>query len=108
MGRTVPTFRMILEHVIGDWRSFRRALQLHDRRAFEAMMNHARVHAAAASNAARLNPTEALVMAILLEHQKELEQIKRKFEAKCDEAEEAKKNNENDKTEPENESDEVM
>ena len=78
MGRTVPTFRMILEHVIGDWGNFRRALRTHDRTAFDAMMTRARQHAAAASNAARLNPTEALLMAILLEHEKELAQVKRK------------------------------
>lgn len=79
MGRTVPTFRMILEHVINDWRAFRKALQLHDRAAYDAMMMHARGHAAAASNAARLNPTEPMLMAILLEHEKELGALKRKL-----------------------------
>ena len=78
MGRTVPTFRMILEHVIGDWRAFRRALHIHDRSAFDTMMTRAREHAAAASNAARLNPTEALFMAILLEHEKALGVLKDK------------------------------
>ena len=78
VGRTVPTFRMILEHVIGDWRNFRRALRIHDRTTYDDMMNHGRQHAAAASNAARLNPTEALFMAILLEHEKELAALKRK------------------------------
>jgi hypothetical protein len=67
---------MILEHVISDWRTFRRALNLRDRAAFDAMMYRARLHAAAASNAARLNPTEALMMAILLEHENELEKLK--------------------------------
>lgn len=78
VGRTVPTFRMILEHVISDWRNFRRALHIHDRATYDDMMNHGRQHAAAASNAARLNPTEALFMAILLEHEKELVALKRK------------------------------
>ena len=78
VGRTVPTFRMILEHVISDWRAFRRALRVHDRDTFDSMMTRGRLHAAAASNAARLNPTEALFMAILLEHEKELEALKRK------------------------------
>jgi hypothetical protein len=36
------------------------------------MMKKARMHASAASNAARSNPTEAMVMAILVEHEKEL------------------------------------
>jgi hypothetical protein len=76
VGRTVPTFRMILEHVIHDWYPFRRALRANDKKAFDAMMLHARQHAAAASNAARLNPTEALLMAILVEHEKELRELR--------------------------------
>jgi hypothetical protein len=86
VGRTVPTFRMILEHVINDWRAFRRALQLHDRTEYDAMMMHAREHAAAASNAARLNPTEALFMAILLEHEKELAALRRKLRGIADDS----------------------
>jgi hypothetical protein len=67
---------MILEHVIHDWHPFRRALRANDKKAFDSMMLRGRQHAAAASNAARLNPTEALFMAILVEHEKELEQLR--------------------------------
>ena len=88
VGRTVPTFRMILEHSLGDWKTFRRALSMRDRAAFDAMMFRARLHAAAASNAARLNPTEALIMAILLEHEKELEKVKESRESKVEDANE--------------------
>jgi hypothetical protein len=70
---------MVLEHVINEWRSFRRALRGHDHSAFDALMTHAREHAGAASNAARLNPTESLFMAILLEHEKAIEQLKREL-----------------------------
>jgi hypothetical protein len=73
---------MILEHVISDWGTFRRALSLHDRAVFDAMMYRARLHAAASSNAARLNPTEALFMAILLEHEKELQELKKSIESR--------------------------
>ena len=86
VGRTVPTFRMMLEHVISDWRTFRRALSMRDRTAFDTMMYRARLHAAAASNAARLNPTEALLMAILLEHENELEKVKESIESKSRES----------------------
>jgi hypothetical protein len=66
---------MILEQVIHDWHAFRRGLCAADRKAFDRMMQCARQHAAAASNAARLNPTEALLMSILLEHEKVLEKL---------------------------------
>lgn len=71
-----------MEHVISDWSTFRRALCMHDREAYDAMMFRARQHAAAASNASRLNPTEALFMAILLEHEKELALLKNRNNGK--------------------------
>ena len=78
MGRTVPTFRMVLESEIDEWLSFRRALRRHDKIAFDTMMIEARRHASACSNAVRLNPTEALLMAIVLEHEKELAELRKK------------------------------
>ena len=62
--------------MIGDWHAFRRALRTQDRDAFDALMHRARLHAAAASNASRLNPSEALFMAILVEHEKEINRLK--------------------------------
>ena len=97
VGRTVPTFRMVLEHVINDWRSFRRALRIHDRDAFDALMTHGREHAAAASNAARLNPSEALFMAILVEHEKALERLKR---LEREREQKSKSSQDNDEVEP--------
>ena len=67
---------MVLEHVIHEWHAFRRALRNDDRQAFDRLMSRARLHGGAASNAARLNPTEALFMAVLVEHEKELERLK--------------------------------
>lgn len=76
IGRTVPTFRCVLEFTIAEWREFRRALRARDREAFDELMKKARLHASAASNAARSNPTEAMFMAILVEHEKELANLK--------------------------------
>ncbi len=76
IGRTVPTFRCVLELTVSEWREFRKALRAKDREAFDALMKKARSHASAASNAARSNPTEAMIMAILVEHEKELEKLK--------------------------------
>jgi hypothetical protein len=38
-------------------------------------MKKARLHASAASNAARSNPTEAMFMAILVEHEKDIQNL---------------------------------
>jgi len=79
MGRTVPTYRMILDSEIADWTAFRRALCRQDRAAFDDMMMDARRHASACSNAARLNPTESLLMSIILEHEKELSELRKRL-----------------------------
>ncbi|UCH89527.1 MAG: hypothetical protein JSV49_02455 [Thermoplasmata archaeon] len=79
MGRTVPTIRMVLEDVIDDWAKFRRALRARDRVAFDTMMTKARQHASACGNAVRLNPTEALLMAVILEHERELSELRKKM-----------------------------
>jgi hypothetical protein len=42
MGRTVPSFRMLLEGIIGELSDFRRALRGEDRSAFDSLMNKAR------------------------------------------------------------------
>ena len=78
MGRTVPTIRIVLESEIAEWSNFRRALRKQDRNTFDDMMTDARKHASACGNAVRLNPTEALLMAIILEHEKELTELRKK------------------------------
>ena len=65
MGRTVPTFRNIIESFGWEWNDFKRALRNIDREAFEELMNHARRHASAGSNMSNPNPFEPVVMSIL-------------------------------------------
>ncbi|MGA1793425.1 MAG: hypothetical protein ACMUHM_05695 [Thermoplasmatota archaeon] len=67
MGKTCPTYRMLLEDEIRSWEAFRRALRKEDREAFDRLMDKVRRHASASSNAARLNPFESMVMAALIE-----------------------------------------
>jgi hypothetical protein len=76
MGRTVPTYRMILEHVIKKWDNFRRALRRDDREAFDKMMNKARMHSSASVYNIQVDPTESMFMSILLEQEKDLDKLK--------------------------------
>ena len=48
MGRTVLSYRMILEKEIEKWEGFMRALRADDRIAFEELMNACRRYASAA------------------------------------------------------------
>jgi hypothetical protein len=75
LGRTIPTFRGIIESFGLEWNDFKRALRGGDREAFEELLNHARRHAAAGSNMATPNPFESIVMSILVEHEKTLRRL---------------------------------
>ena len=76
MGRTLPTFNMYLEQEIAQWAPFRRALRREDRESFDRLFVMAKRHMAEAAMVARPIPFDALVMAVLLEQQKEIEQLR--------------------------------
>jgi hypothetical protein len=76
MGRTVMSIVQALHHERDSWSKFRRALTRDDREAFDRLFEHARRHAAEASYVARPTPFEAVVMAVLLEQEKALGEIR--------------------------------
>jgi len=79
LGRTVPTYRNILENLVPEWQEFRRALRKEDREAFDRLMEKARMHASAASYEARVDPVESMFMSILLEQEKEIGELRKKI-----------------------------
>ncbi|MFY3739809.1 MAG: hypothetical protein HMLIMOIP_000228 [Candidatus Nitrosomirales archaeon] len=81
MGRTIPSFRMLLNAEIARWREFRSKLSKEDRKAFDELMNSSKLHSSAASCSLRTNVFEALCMAIILDRQKTLENIASKLES---------------------------
>ena len=80
MGRTVPTYRQVLETMVDEWQGFKKALRKEDRAAFDRLMEKARLHASAASYDARVDPVESIIMSILLEQEKELGELRKKIE----------------------------
>jgi len=76
MGRTVPSFRMVIEQFGWEWHEFKRALRDIDKQSFENLINHARRHAEAGTNMPNPNPFESIVMSILVEHENELRRLK--------------------------------
>ncbi len=79
MGRTVPTYRVALEAMAQQWNDFRRALRKGDRESFDRLLNKARMHASAATYAISMDPTESALLSMLLEHEKELERLRREI-----------------------------
>lgn len=76
MGRTLPTFHTYLEQEMEEWSPFRRALRKEDRVVFDRLFALAKIHMAEAASVARPVPFDSLVMAVLLEQQKEIERLK--------------------------------
>lgn len=81
MGRTLPTFRDQLDRLETEWSDYRRPLTDHEQRRWDALWQQARRHASAATNAAPLNPMEAALLSMLLEHEKRIAEL----EARLDE-----------------------
>jgi hypothetical protein len=71
MGRTVPSFRVLLESIVLELAVFRRALH-----AFDSIMNMARQHASSSTVAPMLDPMESMFLSILIEQQKEINRMK--------------------------------
>jgi len=88
MGRTIPTFRQMIESFGLEWTDFRQGLRQEDQEMFDALLNHARRHSAAGHNFPHALPFEPIVMSILLEHEKQLRDLKKSHhhEKKIDES----------------------
>jgi hypothetical protein len=62
-----------------QWNDFRRALRKEDRDAFDSLLNNARAHASASTYAISLDPVESALLSMLLEHEKELLELKKRL-----------------------------
>lgn len=80
MGRTQPTFRRLLDRLEADWDDYRRGLSYRGAEAYDALWQKARAHASASTNAARVQPMEAVLMSILLEHEREIRELRRRLD----------------------------
>ena len=79
MGRTVAPFSQVLEAEFESWNKFRRALRREDQEALDALFAAAKYHVAAMVYASRLTPLEAILMGILVQHQKTITQLTKRI-----------------------------
>jgi hypothetical protein len=66
MGRTVPTFTMVVQQELQSWSKFRRGLRRDDQEAFDELFRAARLQLASSAYAARPIPFESIAMSMLL------------------------------------------
>jgi hypothetical protein len=75
MGRTVPTFRQLIDDAIARWSKFRRALRREDQEYFDGLFRRVRTYTQAATYQASDNPMEAILLSIALDQEKRLEAL---------------------------------
>jgi hypothetical protein len=80
LGKTVPSYRVALDHEIQRWNGFARALRKEEREVFEQLIDICKNYASAASCATRPVLFEAMAMTILLDQQKIISQLQKKIQ----------------------------
>ncbi len=70
MGRTVPTFTMVVQEEMESWSKFRRGLRREDQEALDELFRAARLQLASSAYAARPIPFESIAMSMLLAQQR--------------------------------------
>ena len=84
MGRTIPSFRMVIDSEIGNIMKYyaKRLSDKKDRTRLLNVLNLSKRHSHACSEAVRIFPMESILMAILIERQKILEELMSRQESK--------------------------
>ena len=77
MGRTVPTFRQLIDDAMARWSKFRRALRREDQEYFDRLFRRVRSYTQAATYQASDNPMEAILLSIALDQEKRLDALER-------------------------------
>jgi hypothetical protein len=81
VGKTLPTFSQLIEAERRRWAALKRALPKEDRAIFDRLFDYAKLQVQAGVMAARPWAFETMVMIILLEQEKRIEQLIRHMEA---------------------------
>jgi hypothetical protein len=82
MGRTVPSWRMVVETEIEKLKKFRDSLRSEDKLIFEDLLNQCRLYASAASSLASPVKEVPLIMSMLFAHHKKLTELERRLNLK--------------------------
>ncbi len=80
MGRTIPSWRMLLEEELTRSKRFRDALRIDERPIFDDLMDECRRHASAAGAAVLPAKTEGMFLSLLFSHHKSLKELRDKIE----------------------------
>jgi hypothetical protein len=82
MGRTIPSWRIVVEAETEKLRKFRDSLRQEDKPVFDDLLNQCRLYASAASSLASPVKEVPLIVSMLFAHHKKLTQLERRLKAK--------------------------
>lgn len=80
MGRTVPTFTMVIQEQESRWRKFREALRKEDQELLDDLFRAPKIHLAACAYAVNPIPFENIVISMLLEERKRSASLQKRVE----------------------------
>lgn len=66
---------MLLQGITSRWSDYRRALRHHEQQHFDQLFEHAEAHADAAGYLNPDDPMDAILLSMLLEHEKRLHEL---------------------------------
>jgi hypothetical protein len=72
---TLSKLEQLVEAYGLEWDAFRNSLDEMDRKAFASLIHHAQIHAEAGSKIENPDLFESVVMSILVDHQREMQQL---------------------------------
>lgn len=79
MGRTVPTFTMVIQQEMQSWSKFRRGLRKDDQDALDELFRAARMQLASSAYAARPIPFESIAMSMFVSQQRVIQELKERI-----------------------------
>jgi hypothetical protein len=80
MGRTVAAYSWQIEKVRDRFRKFRSSLRREDQHLFDDLMLYAKLHVQAGVMASFPNPSDPVMLSILIEQQRQLNSMKQELE----------------------------
>ena len=81
MGRTIPSWRMVVESEVEKLKKFRDSLRLEDKLIFEDLLNQCKLYASAASALASPVKEMPLILSMLFAHHKRLTELEKKLQS---------------------------
>jgi hypothetical protein len=82
MGRTIPSWRMMVEAETEKLKKFRDSLRQEDKVIFEDLLNQCKLYASAASSLASPVKEVPLIVSMLFAHHKKLAELEKHLKAK--------------------------